>query len=336
MESIRVREAEAGDIPLLVTLMTEFYAESDYPLPAENAARAFGALLASPALGRVFLAECDGEAAGHGVLTFAFSMEYGGLRAFVDDLFVRPAQRGKGAGSALVAAMRRTCATLGVRALLVEAGPDNDRALHVYRKSGLADTGHLLMTLPLAPPVHAAGPTHEPAAADFESRYRASATAPASGEVRLIVVRRGGGVHDTPSRVELDREQGVRGDRWGEGESPNPEAQVSILDARVAAVLAGGDPARLSVPGDNLVVEMDVDEASLPVGTRLRAGTALLEITPKPHTGCAKFRERFGDAALRWVSEQRPQRRRGVYARVIEGGAIAVGDRVTREPTEAG
>jgi MOSC domain-containing protein YiiM len=132
--------------------------------------------------------------------------------------------------------------------------------------------------------------------------------------------------------VDLSPERGLHGDRWEAADEPNPEAQVSLIDRRVAELLVDGDVTRLHVPGDNIVVELALDEASLPVGTRLALGSALLEITPKPHRGCAKFRERLGDDALRWISAPvHPQRRlRGVYARVIAAGTAAVGDRVER------
>ena len=148
------RAATADDIPTLVELMREFYAESDFPLPEENARLMFAALLAEPRLGGVWLMEADGEPAGHIVLTVCFSMEYGGLRGFVDDLFVRPAFRGRGLAAAGLAALRADAEARGVRALLVEAGPANDVALRVYRRAGFEDGGHLLMTLPLATPVH--------------------------------------------------------------------------------------------------------------------------------------------------------------------------------------
>ncbi|HEV7589139.1 MAG TPA: GNAT family N-acetyltransferase [Longimicrobium sp.] len=149
-----MRLAQPDDVPQLVELMTDFYAEAGFPLPAEAARRTFAALLADPRLGRVWMMEADGEPAGYGVLTVSFSMEYGGLRGFIDDLFVRSAFRGRGLAAAALAELRRTAEALGVRALLVEVGPDNDTARRVYRRIGLEDSGHVLLSLPLAAPVH--------------------------------------------------------------------------------------------------------------------------------------------------------------------------------------
>jgi GNAT superfamily N-acetyltransferase len=72
----------------------------------------------------VWLAEIDGHVAGHLVLTFCHSMEYGGRSAFIDDLFVRPELRNRGVGRALVGHARSVCEELGVRAMHLESGAD--------------------------------------------------------------------------------------------------------------------------------------------------------------------------------------------------------------------
>jgi GNAT superfamily N-acetyltransferase len=135
--------------------MTEFYSEAGYALPAEPAARTFAELLGDPRLGRVWVLEDGSRPVGYVVLTVCFSMEYGGLRGFVDDLFVRQPHRGRGLGTAALGEVRRACAALGVRAIHVEVGPANEAARRVYGRSGFEDSGRLLLTLPLAAPVHA-------------------------------------------------------------------------------------------------------------------------------------------------------------------------------------
>ena len=154
--TFRVRPAAHEDVPALVGLMRAFYAESNYPLPVAAAAHAFTALLADDRLGGAWLAELDGVAVGHVVLTVSFSMEYGGLRGFVDDLYVRPQARRRGVGGALLAEVRDDCAVRGVRALHVEVGPENAGARSLYERAGYADSGHLLLTLPLAARAHEA------------------------------------------------------------------------------------------------------------------------------------------------------------------------------------
>jgi GNAT superfamily N-acetyltransferase len=156
MPDIAVRAARPDDVATLVALMGEFYAESGFPLPEAAAARTFAALLADPTLGQLWLLEADGAPAGYLALTLGFSMEYGGLRGFVDDLFVRAAARGRGLAAAALEEARRACEARGVRALCVEIGADDVRARRVYERAGFAPTERVLLARPLAEPVHLA------------------------------------------------------------------------------------------------------------------------------------------------------------------------------------
>ena len=87
---------------------------------------------------------------------------------------------------------------------------------------------------------------------------------------------------------------------WYRDESRASEAQIAVMQIDVANLIANGQSVTLF--GDSLFVELDLSAANLPPGSRLRVGSALLEVTAKPHNGCRKFRERFGDGALRFVS----------------------------------
>jgi hypothetical protein len=173
-----------------------------------------------------------------------------------------------------------------------------------------------------------AAPGAESTVGEFEAAWAAAEAAPrSSGTVRLICVRVGDGVHETPERVEVTVDGGVAGDRWATGERPDTNAQITLMNVRVAELVAG-DSVPLDAPGDNFLVDLDLSEEALPVGAHLRLGSALLEVSPAPHTGCKKFRERFGLDALKWVNDHRDLRLRGMNCRVVEAGAVAVGDSV--------
>ena len=154
--TVAMRQASASDLADLLALMQEFYSESGYPLNIERARAGFLPLLSPGQLGQVWLAECDGQLAGHLVLTFCYSMEYGGRSAFIDDLFVRPAMRNRGVGRALVAHARAICEKLGIRAMHLEVARANAPAQAVYRAVGFDSTDRELLTLALAAPTHAA------------------------------------------------------------------------------------------------------------------------------------------------------------------------------------
>ncbi len=163
---------------------------------------------------------------------------------------------------------------------------------------------------------------------ELERLWSENAASPRGrGTVEMIVLRLAGdGERATPERADLSPEGGVHGDRWSQGEEPIVDAQVTLMSSRVAELVADG--ADRALFGDNLLVDLDLGEEALPPGTRVRVGTALIEITALPHTGCEAFSERFGNEALRWINHKsrRSQRLRGIHGRIIEAGSVAVGD----------
>jgi MOSC domain-containing protein YiiM len=164
---------------------------------------------------------------------------------------------------------------------------------------------------------------------------RAAAAPPPEGQgvLRAICLRLGGGRHALAQSAELTVEEGLVGDRWDRSRDPERLSQVTIMSAEVAASIAHGQTPGHEA-GDNLYVDLDLSERALPVGARLRAGSAVLEVTAEPHLGCKKFNERFGAGALRWVNlaSNRAERLRGVNLRVLESGHVRVGDAVVVLP----
>src|SRR5258706_2969128 len=146
-----------------------------------------------------------------------------------------------------------------------------------------------------------------------------------AGRLAFIVCRHAPGMHEALARVRLTPQEGVPGDEWNRRPPLNPEAQLTVIRRDVAELIAHGQS--LTVSGDNLLVDLDISAANLPVGTRLRVGEAVVEMSPKPHNGCAKFQNRFGQDAFRFVQapETRAQNLRGVYWRVVEPGEVTAG-----------
>jgi MOSC domain-containing protein YiiM len=107
--------------------------------------------------------------------------------------------------------------------------------------------------------------------------------------------------------------------------------QLNIIGARAADLMAR-DRSRWSLAGDQLVIDLDLSGANLPPGTRLAIGSAVIEVTAQPHTGCVKFVERFGAEAQRFVNSPvgRELNLRGINAKVVKPGTIRVGDPVTK------
>ncbi|MDQ3819097.1 MAG: GNAT family N-acetyltransferase, partial [Acidobacteriota bacterium] len=134
---ITTRNALLDDVPVLVDLMSEFYAEANYPLDREWARASFYALLEDCSRGAAWIVFHDSEPAGYVVMTIRFSMEYGGLDAFIDDLFIRPSYRRRGLGRALLNSLFDECRRRRVLAVRVEVGHDNVAAKALYNSYGL-------------------------------------------------------------------------------------------------------------------------------------------------------------------------------------------------------
>ena len=157
------------------------------------------------------------------------------------------------------------------------------------------------------------------------------------GIVELIVRRPEPLAREVLEEAELDVVRGMVGDSWVNRPSkrtpdgsPNPEQQLTLMSVRAIEALA--DRAEWPLAGDQFFVDFDLSKANLPAGTRLVVGSAIVEITATPHTGCAKFTERFGSDATKWVNSDAglELRVRGVNARILQAGTVRVGDTLRR------
>jgi hypothetical protein len=160
------------------------------------------------------------------------------------------------------------------------------------------------------------------------------------GRLVMIVARPGVDEREVLSEGRLDLVEGLVGDSWlarGNSRRPDgsadPEAQLTVMNARLAT-LVSGTPEHDGLAGDQLYIDLDLSPDNLPAGSRLQIGSAVIEITAKPHRGCDKFAARFGAEALRFVNtgEGGALALRGRNAKVIEPGAVRRDDAVRRLP----
>jgi MOSC domain-containing protein YiiM len=156
------------------------------------------------------------------------------------------------------------------------------------------------------------------------------------GVVELIVRRPAVDEREVVDEAVLDLDEGLVGDSWSSrgrsgGRPANRDAQVTLMSARAIA-LAARERDRWPLAGDQLYVDLDLSADNVPPGTRLAVGSAVLEVTAEPHTGCKKFRARFGLEALEAFNspEGRRLNLRGINTRVVAPGVVREGDAVRK------
>ena len=158
------------------------------------------------------------------------------------------------------------------------------------------------------------------------------------GTVELISRRPAVDEREVVPEARLDLHEGLVGDTWrARGSSrrpdgsPDPEAQLTLMNARIAAAVAGARD-RWALAGDQLFVDLDISQANMPPGTRVQVGEAVIEFSASPHTGCAKYSARFGVEALKFINSPmgRELRLRGANCRVIVPGTVREGDTIRK------
>jgi MOSC domain-containing protein YiiM len=154
---------------------------------------------------------------------------------------------------------------------------------------------------------------------------------PREGTVELIVRRPSEGERELLDEAQLDPVQGVVGDRWYAGGRGERERQVTLMNARAAALIAQ-EREHWPLAGDQLYVDLDLSEDHLPPGTRLEIGSAVVEVTAEDHLGCGKFTRRFGVDAMKFVNSDvgRELNLRGINAKIVTAGVVRTGDVIRR------
>ena len=154
------------------------------------------------------------------------------------------------------------------------------------------------------------------------------------GVLKMIVRRPDVDQREVISEGQLNALEGLEGDTWktrgsshtADG-SANINAQITVMNARAIALLAQ-DEVHWPLAGDQLYVDMDLSDDNIPPGTKLSIGSAIIEVSAQPHSGCKKFSSRFGVEAMKFVNspEGKQLHLRGINTRVVQAGTIRVGD----------
>lgn len=145
MKSLHLASEE--DTDRLLPLVAAFHAEMGFDTDAEHQLNAVAPLLAGSPHGAVWLIGPRRAPVGYIVVTFGWSVEYGGLDAIVDELYIRSAVRKRGMGSEALNGIGKALREGGVRALHLEVDITDETAVRFYRRARFEPRdGYLLMS----------------------------------------------------------------------------------------------------------------------------------------------------------------------------------------------
>ena len=130
-----------------VCLMKEFYAIDNYTFDSNVASGLCKEFIKNDHLGKAWLIFHNNEAIGYVILTFAFSFEYQGKIAFLDELYLTEKVRGKGIGSMVIEFIKLESKKLDLKLLYLEVEEHNLKAQNLYLANGFEMHHRKLMRL---------------------------------------------------------------------------------------------------------------------------------------------------------------------------------------------
>lgn len=128
--------AKPDHLDKLVALCAAFHAEEGISQTDEARVKGLSPLLEGLPYGAVYLIGPARAPIGYIVICFGWSVEFGGLDAIIDELYIRPGVRGRGIATEALIALPRALAGGGLRAIHLEVDRENEKAVRLYRRAG--------------------------------------------------------------------------------------------------------------------------------------------------------------------------------------------------------
>lgn len=126
--------ARPEDLERVARLVADFHLEEEIAQDEATRHAAILPLLEGSPHGAIYLIGPGRAPIGYVIVSFGWSVEFGGMDGFVDEIFIRPAVRGRGIGSEVLLNLPKALAGAGLRALHLEVDRDNVAARRLYEK----------------------------------------------------------------------------------------------------------------------------------------------------------------------------------------------------------
>lgn len=142
-----LRLARPDDLDRLTTLVAAFHAEEGIEQENDNRRAALLPLLEGIPHGCVYLIGPTRAPLGYVIISFGWSVEFGGMDGFIDEIYIRPAVRGRGIATEVLTELPKALAEAGLTALHLEVDHHNKAAQRLYQRTGfVARDSNMLMS----------------------------------------------------------------------------------------------------------------------------------------------------------------------------------------------
>jgi len=135
-EVFRIEPVRGRDCDDCVHLLIAQLRERGLDTPEDGVRRVVEGALADPRWGRLLIARSDDVAIGVAYVSLVWSLEHGGLSAWVEELYIVPERREGGAGTALLHAVKGVCRSIGCVAIDLELEESHAKACAFYEREG--------------------------------------------------------------------------------------------------------------------------------------------------------------------------------------------------------
>jgi len=135
-----------GDIVRLLALQLHEHRVAIEHARLEAAVRG---VLEDPSRGFFLVLELDGRCVGAAYVSFIWALEHGGHSAWLDEIYVEPAQREAGLGTEFLRAVLAECEARGCAALDLEIDTEHERVRSLYRRHGFEELPRRRLVRPL-------------------------------------------------------------------------------------------------------------------------------------------------------------------------------------------
>jgi len=145
--SAALKLARPEDLNRLMGLVSAFHTEAGIQQDADQRRDALLPLLEGIPHGCVYLIGPGRAPLGYIILTFGWSVEFGGMDGFVDEIYIRPAVRGRGIATEVLLDLPKALAGAGLTALHLEVDRMNEATQKLYLRTGFkARDRYMLMS----------------------------------------------------------------------------------------------------------------------------------------------------------------------------------------------